>query len=209
MNTIKKVLEIPLNFSWTSSLLLILLLLQIGIGGIIYFIFLLFSLLVHEYCHALAAIKNNIYVKEIVFNIFGATTFIDPKVIFNRNAGLKIALAGPIGSLVLAILLFLLTFFISEPILFHFCFINVVIYVFNLLPFFSFDGGKILYYLLSFIMFPIKAMKVVAIISYILSIIGIIITIIFMKFQLLPIFIFFILITKEQHKYFKMLLKDI
>lgn len=209
MNTIKKVLDIPLRISWTSYFLLILLLLQIGISGIIYFIFLLFSLLVHEYCHALAAIKNNIYVKEIVFNIFGATIFIDPKVIFNRNIGLWISLAGPIGSLVLSILLFLLTLFVSEPILFHFCFISIVIYVSNLIPFFSFDGGKILYYLLSFIMLPIKAMKVVAIISYILSIIGIIITVIFMKFQLLPIFIFFILITKEQHKYFKILLKEI
>jgi len=204
MDSLKEALKVPLKLHWSSALLLILLLMQTGAFGIVYFAILMFSLLVHEYCHVWAAVRNGLYVKKVVVFALGAAAFIDAKeLIFDKKIGLKVAVAGPGGSLALAILSLPLAFFMSGSIFSYFFAINILFCVFNLLPLFPSDGGRILYSLLSFVMLPTKAMKIAVYTSYILSVIGAAVCYLYSQWWLLALFIFLIIFAKAQYEGFK------
>ncbi len=117
------------------------------IGAIVLFV----SVLVHELAHSYVAKKNGLPVKRIVLFIFGGVSEIEEE---PKEAGLefKIALIGPITSFILALLLWLLQYgarafeagvVIVAPLEYG-AYINVLLGIFNLLPAFPLDGGRVL-----------------------------------------------------------------
>ncbi len=109
------------------------------------------SVVVHELCHSYVAKRMGVDIKEITLFIFGGVAQLsrEPD---KAEEELKIAIAGPAASIALAVFFFLLTkavatlhpssIFID---IFRYTFIiNIVLAVFNLIPGFPLDGGRIL-----------------------------------------------------------------
>jgi Zn-dependent protease len=158
-------IQITLDYSWLIIFVLVLWSLSSGyfphhypgqdtptywIAGFIAAILFFFSILAHELSHSLVAIRSGIKIPEITLFIFGGVSRLseeadDPK------TELKIALAGPLSSFALA-LLFLgvkLTLEEKQPSMFvaifdYLSWINVALGIFNLIPGFPLDGGRVL-----------------------------------------------------------------
>jgi len=129
-----------------------------GLGGFIYLLMgfisslLLFaSVLIHELSHSYTANKLGLEIKEITLFIFGGVARLtrepdDPKV------ELKIAIAGPASSIILAMVFWILKMWAEwtfpspfvTGILGYLVFINIILVVFNLIPGFPLDGGRVL-----------------------------------------------------------------
>lgn len=129
-----------------------------GKGGFVYFLmgiissFLLFvSVLLHEISHSIVSNKLGLEIKEITLFIFGGVAKLskEPE---DPAAEFKIAIAGPISSIFLAIAFYIfksvLQFAVAAPlvtaILDYLIMINMVLVVFNLIPGFPLDGGRVL-----------------------------------------------------------------
>ncbi|MGM0366839.1 MAG: site-2 protease family protein [Actinomycetota bacterium] len=106
------------------------------------------SVLVHELSHSLVARKRGIPIKKISLFIFGGMAHME-KEAQDPGSELVMAVAGPLASFVLAAVFGILWFFsrgvtvVEEP-LRYLAMINVVLGVFNLLPGFPLDGGRVL-----------------------------------------------------------------
>lgn len=109
--------------------------------------YLFLSIIFHELCHALIAKGSKIIVKSITLFVFGgvAEMTTEPKKPFYE---LKMAVAGPIASSFLAGVFWLAS---KSPIgltgaaIAHYLFIiNGLLAIFNLMPAFPLDGGRIL-----------------------------------------------------------------
>jgi Zn-dependent protease/CBS domain-containing protein len=105
------------------------------------------SILLHELGHSIIAKKYNVKVKRITLFIFGGVAEIGaepPK----SMAEFWIAIAGPITSFLLAVIFYLLeqiskgNDYLSAPFR-YLAFINFILAVFNLIPGFPLDGGRI------------------------------------------------------------------
>jgi Zn-dependent protease/predicted transcriptional regulator len=118
--------------------------------GVIAALLLFVSVLVHELSHALLAIRAGIKVPRIRLFLFGGVSEMasEPR---DPRAELRIAAAGPATSIVLAILFWLLR--LSgiaaglpgvDAVLVYLGTINLALGIFNLLPGFPLDGGRIL-----------------------------------------------------------------
>jgi Zn-dependent protease/CBS domain-containing protein len=108
------------------------------------------SIIFHEYCHALVARRYDLPISRITLFIFGGVAEMDDE---PRTAASEfwMAIAGPIGSFVLAAAMFVLVagglFALDSPIaavVGYLAFINLILAIFNLLPAFPLDGGRIL-----------------------------------------------------------------
>ncbi len=107
------------------------------------------SVITHELAHSLVAIRNNISVKEITLFVFGGVSQIS-KEATRPTAELLIAAVGPLTSLALAGIFYglhLLLASANQPLaaslMEWLAWINVVLAVFNLIPGFPLDGGRI------------------------------------------------------------------
>jgi Zn-dependent protease len=104
------------------------------------------TLLGHEFSHALVARRIGVGCKKIVLFILGAAAFLErnPK---NPSEEIKVAIAGPLASLLIGLSFFLIKGLIYEKILFEFVKIisnlNLIWAGFNLIPAFPMDGGRI------------------------------------------------------------------
>lgn len=109
------------------------------------------SVLFHELCHSYVAKRLGVDIKEITLFIFGGVARLtrEPD---KADEELKIAIAGPLSSFFLAGLFWLFTkgignispssIFID---IFRYIFIiNIILAVFNLIPGFPLDGGRVL-----------------------------------------------------------------
>jgi len=107
------------------------------------------SVLVHELAHSLVAQKQGERVRSITLFILGGVAQIseEPKQPLKE---LTMALVGPMASLMLGLLFFILSLAfrgVSEPLQSSFeylALINTILAIFNLLPGFPMDGGRIL-----------------------------------------------------------------
>ena len=131
----------PLEFNnWTKF--------SYWLVGFITSIFFFLSILLHEFGHSIIAIKYNIEVKKITLFLFGGVAEISkepPK----SSADFWIAVAGPITSFILAAVFYLLAkaFLHNQYIAASFQYlalINFILAIFNLIPGFPLDGGRIL-----------------------------------------------------------------
>ncbi len=125
------------------------------IAGLILALFLFMSVLLHELGHSLVALAQGINVNSITLFLFGGVAAIE-KESENPIGAFWVAIAGPLVSLGLSILLFTLSYSLGyrEPSdimgrLFLYMVedtarINLVLGIFNLIPGLPLDGGQVL-----------------------------------------------------------------
>jgi len=143
--SIGRLFGIDISLHWTF-ILLILFVLFISLYLSLLIILLFVCVLLHELAHSITSLRNGIKVKKIMLLPIGGasiidTVNIDPKVEFN------IAIVGPIMSLFLGgisgiAVLFSPPGMITQILQFLFE-INILLGVFNLLPVFPMDGGRV------------------------------------------------------------------
>lgn len=117
--------------------------------GIMTSILVFVCVLMHELAHSLVALKQGEKVRSITLFIFGGVAQIteEPK---RPLKEFTMALVGPISSLAIAIVFFIISFLlrgVSEPFYAsasYLAIINTVLAFFNLLPGFPMDGGRVL-----------------------------------------------------------------
>ncbi|TET26669.1 MAG: site-2 protease family protein [Dehalococcoidia bacterium] len=106
------------------------------------------SVVAHELAHSLVSRLNGIPVKSITLFIFGGMAQIAREVT-RPGMELRMAAAGPICSLAIAgffYLVYLLTQSIIEPVAvmaYYLFYINMALAIFNLIPGFPLDGGRV------------------------------------------------------------------
>ncbi len=116
-------------------------------AGIITTIMLFVSVVLHELGHSIIALKYKIKVKQINLFLFGGIAEIvgePPK----ASAEFWIAIAGPIVSFLLAGIFYALQILtVNIPFVFavfeYLAYINLVLAIFNLIPGFPLDGGRV------------------------------------------------------------------
>lgn len=119
-----------------------------GIGGTLG---LLVSIVFHELCHSLVARRYGLPIKGITLFIFGGVAEMDEEPP-SPKAEFLMAAAGPLASLVLAFVLYAALLTMGEVdsplsvrgVLFYLAYLNVLLAVFNLIPAFPLDGGRML-----------------------------------------------------------------
>jgi Zn-dependent protease/CBS domain-containing protein len=119
------------------------------ISGILTSLLFFASIITHELAHSILAIRNNIAVKEITLFVFGGVSQITKEATHPR-AELSIAIVGPLTSLALAGIFYGLHLLLAgtqqvlaASSMWWLAWINVVLAVFNLIPGFPLDGGRI------------------------------------------------------------------
>jgi Zn-dependent protease/CBS domain-containing protein len=133
------------------------------LAGAIVSIAIFISVLIHELCHSLVALSRGMKVSSIVFFIFGGVSNIEKE---PETAGVEFIMsaAGPASSLVLGVLFLGLSYILflpgtlftlgfpppvnsqaSPPIitLYLIGWVNIVLGVFNIVPGFPLDGGRV------------------------------------------------------------------
>lgn len=186
-----RVSGIRIRVHWTFFLLIVwIVFLELSRGGNMlsimwstFFILVLFACVVlHELGHALTARKYNIGTRQITLLPIGGVASLeampeDPK------EELMVAIAGPVVNLVIAVLLYLIVpfenFINQDPEVLeelfssingeNFTFIlfsaNIVLAVFNMLPAFPMDGGRVLRALLSMKMDRVRATQIASVLG--------------------------------------------
>ena len=119
------------------------------IAGIFATLFFFGSLVIHELAHSLVAIRSGIEIKEITLFIFGGVSRIteEPK---DPVTELKIAVVGPLASFALALVFWLIMILFAKfqlvlltGIFYYLAWINLALGIFNLIPGFPLDGGRL------------------------------------------------------------------
>ncbi|MCL5430662.1 MAG: site-2 protease family protein [Candidatus Marsarchaeota archaeon] len=147
-----RVFGIDIQLHWTFVLLL-LISLYLGIVSnfnffLFFFIVLLFAMVViHELAHSITSIKSGFPVKKIILIPLGGASIIDLDSM-KPETQFRIALAGPLMSIVLAMLFGTASVYMPAgflSLMFQLLFLlNIILGVFNLLPAFPLDGGRVL-----------------------------------------------------------------
>ncbi len=157
-------IDIDINVSWIIILVLLTVSLATGwfpqlypgwssgtywVVGLISALLLFVSVLLHELAHSLVARRRGLPVKNITLFIFGGVSNIEqePK---SPGVEFQVAVVGPLTSLLIGAICYLLllplrgTHSPLEGILFYLAVTNVLLGVFNLIPGFPLDGGRVL-----------------------------------------------------------------
>ena len=158
-----RVLGITINLHWTWFIIFALITLSLSFGfgagnplwaritiGVITSLLLFASVVAHELAHSLVAIKNGIPVKSITLFVLGGVARITREATHPATE-LVMAIAGPLSSLVLAGIFYGIwyqlwgdnRFDLDNPI-FWLAWINLALALFNLVPGFPLDGGRVL-----------------------------------------------------------------
>ncbi len=212
-----RVSGISIEVHWTFSLLLIwVAYLDFQRGGTLNSIMTNISLVLvlflcvvlHELGHALTAKKFKIRTQKITLLPIGGVASLE-KMPEKPNQELLVALAGPAVNVIIVLLLSLVvpfrTYFsmdassletllsasTTEVFLFYLLIANIMLVLFNLIPAFPMDGGRVLRALLSFKMDRVKATSIAAKLGQFLSIFFFILGFLFNPFLILiALFIF-------------------
>jgi Zn-dependent protease/predicted transcriptional regulator len=114
--------------------------------GVLAALLLFASVLFHELAHSFVAKKYEISIESITLFVFGGVAQMkgEPP---HPKAEFRIAIAGPLSSFFLSVLFFLLSMTAAggiKALLFYVAQINFIIALFNLIPGFPMDGGRVL-----------------------------------------------------------------
>lgn len=117
--------------------------------GLILLINYLIALTLHELAHLFVAIKKGYSLKEFKFSMFGVSVELNEQI--DDSDSFLINIAGPVINLVLCLICVMLYWCVPKGynILNLFCISNLTLAVFNLLPIYPLDGGKIFSTLMS------------------------------------------------------------
>jgi len=141
---------IPIYIDITFIFLVVMCMLSTGafIGGIMFAIGVAFSIVAHELGHSLTARAFGHPTMNITLSALGGCAALTslPKKWWQE---FLVAVAGPFVSLVLGIGSFFILDFITIGFLERFAFLNISLAIFNLLPGFPMDGGRVLRSILS------------------------------------------------------------
>jgi Zn-dependent protease/CBS domain-containing protein len=128
------------------------------IAGVITSLMIFMSVLIHELCHSLVARSRGLKVSSIVFFIFGGVSNIE-KEPEKASVEFIMSAAGPASSFILAAIFMGLAYALFLPgnifnpveivnpaigVLFYIGWINLLLAVFNIIPGFPLDGGRVL-----------------------------------------------------------------
>lgn len=184
---------IPVSVHWTFLLLLLWVAINTwrnggGISGVVVslaFVIVIFACVtLHELGHALAARRYGIITRDITLLPIGGLARLD-RIPEDPKQELVVALAGPAVNVVIGSVLYLLAILTSdENILANFAteglkastfltavaYTNLFLALFNLLPAFPMDGGRVFRALLSFAMSRVKATNIAANVGKLVSI---------------------------------------
>lgn len=151
-----KIADISINIHVTF-LLLLLLFLSMGVKWLFLIVAIFFFVTLHELSHSLVARKFGIVVKEITLLPIGGVASMT-KLPDKPYQEFLISLAGPMLNIAVVVVFFVPLYYILGPgVLFHplsvktfahtiahIYWINLILAVFNLIPAFPMDGGRIL-----------------------------------------------------------------
>ncbi len=164
---IAKIIGIPIELHVTFLLLLLAVFYFWGIGGFILYLFLFTSVVLHELGHSYIAKKYGVHIEKILLLPIGGMALMNK---IPKNGELKIAIAGPIVSVILGILFIGLSMVYdinilsienyNYPLFSTVGILNLFLGFFNLLPAFPMDGGRIFRAILSKKMDYLKATKI-------------------------------------------------
>lgn len=161
---------IDIKIHWSWAIILLLVTFQLGAGyfplqmpgesGVVYWglglmsaLLLFLSVLLHELSHSFTAKARGLKVRDITLFIFGGVSSIEqePETALDE---FLVAVVGPLTSLILAGIFFGLEQLVSPPVhqvgagaaavLQYMAFINFLLGLFNLIPGFPLDGGRVL-----------------------------------------------------------------
>lgn len=101
------------------------------------------ALMLHELAHLLVAVKNGYSLRFIKLDVFGMSVELNEKI--DDKDSFKINIAGPACNLLICVFCMALYWLIPTSYLYlnTFCFCNLILAIFNLLPVYPLDGGKI------------------------------------------------------------------
>ncbi|UOQ93866.1 site-2 protease family protein [Halobacillus shinanisalinarum] len=121
---------------------------------------------IHEWGHFAAARSNGWRVSHIEFWLFGGAVVSDEHSTKPFKEQAHVILSGPIQHVWIAILLFLLQYFMGpHPLLSTALHYNGLVLLLNLLPIWPLDGGKLLFYVLTQLISFQKSLKVTLFLS--------------------------------------------
>lgn len=104
-----------------------------------------FWIIIHELTHYFVVLKLNIESEKFKLHVLGARLEIKDYEDLSSREKLIICMAGPILNCVAAIVFFYIyKFFLKSEYIYSSYEINLVLFIFNLLPTYPLDGGKIL-----------------------------------------------------------------
>ena len=172
--TLGRIYGIPILLDYSWFIIFILIVYTVGFGlmpssypglgwpdylaiGILSSVLLFVSVLVHELAHSVLAKRNGLRIKQISLFIFGGVSEIEQEA-SKPSVELKVSAAGPITSIIIAIAAYgawYLSVMLNLSPLFrapveYTALVNEIVALFNLIPAFPMDGGRILRSLLWF-----------------------------------------------------------
>lgn len=158
-------IQIRLDFSWFIIFILVVVSLSAGyfpqqfpdqhplnywFAGLIATLLFFGSILVHELAHSLMAMRAGIHIPEITLFIFGGVARLSEEA-SDAKTEFKIAIVGPFTSFALALIFWVLQRglqtgqpSLTVAVLQYLVWINVAVGIFNLIPGFPLDGGRVL-----------------------------------------------------------------
>ena len=158
-------IQITIDASWVFIFILVALSLSVGyfprqlpgqstyaywVAGLAATLLFFGSILIHELAHSLVAMRAGIHIPEIILFIFGGVSRLseDAK---DPHTEFKIAIVGPLTSFALALGFWGLRQLLVAPqpslasaVLGYLIWINIAVGIFNLIPGFPLDGGRVL-----------------------------------------------------------------
>jgi Zn-dependent protease/predicted transcriptional regulator len=176
---IGKVFGIPIRIHITFFLLIIFIGLyggrmqgaQSGLQGMLSIILIFLCVIIHEIAHSLVARSYGVNVKDIVLLPIGGVSEMEELPQKPRQE-INVALAGPLTSIFLAFIFYLVFVFLTPEVrtfkisifqgnlFLNLFIINLLLALFNLLPAFPMDGGRVLRGILGLKMELLKATKI-------------------------------------------------
>jgi len=165
-----KVFGIGIDIHFTFFLLLAFFFLLLGVKGLVLILGVFFFVTIHELCHSLVAAHFGIKVKNITLLPIGGVASMS-EMPTKPYQELLISLAGPLSNILIVIVFYYPLYFLlgKETLMYpflvitgqakftggfnvlaHIYWINLVLAVFNMLPAFPMDGGRVLRAILSY-----------------------------------------------------------
>lgn len=153
----------PMGFSALGDNML----LQFGLGTLAA-ILLFACVLVHEVAHSYVAKRNGIKINDITLYLFGGVSAME-EVPRNPSVELVMAVVGPLTSIVIGIFFGALWFGLPQqlwgsatigPLVYLMFYLNIALGIFNIIPAFPMDGGRVLRSFLAMRMPYIEATRI-------------------------------------------------